>query len=61
MTASSIGNANSAFSGGTLAIDKSGTYSGNYTLTQTATGASTNTIDAKGNAGTFSGVFSDAV
>jgi fibronectin-binding autotransporter adhesin len=55
---STLGSGTPAFQGGTLVVDKAGTYSNNFTL-QGPTAA--NTVDAHGNAGTFSGIFSDAV
>lgn len=50
------GSVNPVFQGGTLQVNQGGTYSQAFTL-DTST---TNTIDADGNNGTFSGVFSDA-
>jgi fibronectin-binding autotransporter adhesin len=47
-----------AFQGGTLVVDKAGTYANNFTLQGAVT---TSTIDAAGKAGSFSGVLSDAV
>lgn len=49
---------NPVFAGGTLQIDvNSATYAQNFTVDASGT----NTIDQRGNAATFSGVFSDAV
>src|SRR5471030_30023 len=50
-----------AFQGGTLEVDKSGTYANNFTLVTSTTSQVANMIDAHGNVGTFSGIFSDAV
>jgi len=47
-----------AFQGGTLEIDKAGTYANKFTLQGSVT---TSTIDAFGKAGTLSGIISDAV
>jgi autotransporter-associated beta strand protein len=49
------------FQGGTLEVDKSGTYANNFTLATSTTSQVANMIDAHGNVGTFSGIFSDAV
>jgi fibronectin-binding autotransporter adhesin len=50
-----------AFQGGTLEVDKSGTYANNFTLVISTTSQVANMIDAHGDVGTFSGIFSDAV
>src|SRR5580692_8706181 len=55
---STIGGGTPNFNGGTLEIDKAGTYTNNFTLQGPSI---TNTIDAHGNAATFSGIFSDTV
>jgi fibronectin-binding autotransporter adhesin len=57
--ASGLGTGDIAFQGGTLKIDRAGTYSNNFTLQGSSSAAITSTIDAAGNAGTFSGVYSD--
>jgi autotransporter-associated beta strand protein len=49
------------FQGGTLQVDKSGTYANNFVLGAATSAQAANMIDAHGNAGTFSGIFSDAV
>jgi autotransporter-associated beta strand protein len=49
-----------ALQGGTLQIDKTGTYGNAVTLQGSSTAAVTSTIDSHGNTGTFSGVFADA-
>ncbi|HZQ40083.1 MAG TPA: autotransporter-associated beta strand repeat-containing protein, partial [Rhizomicrobium sp.] len=59
--ASSLGTGTAAFQGGTLVVDKTATFSSNITLAETTATLLANTIDTHGNAGTFSGVFSDAV
>ena len=59
--ASSLGTGTAAFQGGTLVVDKTATFSSNFTLAEATATLLANTIDARGNAGTFSGVFSDAV
>lgn len=57
--ASNLGTSDVAFQGGTLEVDKTGTYSNNATLQGSSSATITSTIDAHGNAGTFSGVFSN--
>jgi autotransporter-associated beta strand protein len=53
---STIGSsATPSFNGGTLQIDKPGTYANNFTLQSAAASA----IDATGNSAVFSGIFSD--
>jgi autotransporter-associated beta strand protein len=59
--ASSLGTGTAAFQGGTLVVDKTATFSSNFTLAEATATVLANTIDAHGNAGTFSGIFSDAV
>ena len=56
VNASTLGTGTPAFQGGTLVVDKSGTYANNFTLEL----GTTNTIDAHGNAGVFSGIFADS-
>jgi fibronectin-binding autotransporter adhesin len=48
------------FQGGTLEVDKSATYANNFVLGAATSAQEANMIDAHGNAGTFSGIFSDA-
>jgi fibronectin-binding autotransporter adhesin len=57
--ASGLGTGAIAFQGGTLKIDQTGTYSNNFTLQGSSSATITNTIDAAGNVGTFSGIYSD--
>jgi fibronectin-binding autotransporter adhesin len=49
------------FEGGTLEVDKSGTYANNFVLGAATSAQEANMLDAHGNSGTFSGIFSDAV
>jgi fibronectin-binding autotransporter adhesin len=49
------------FEGGTLEVDKSGTYANNFILGAATSSQVANLIDAHGNQGTFSGIGSDAV
>lgn len=49
------------FQGGTLEVDKTGTYPNNFVLGAATTSQVANMIDAHGNQGTFSGIGADAV
>ena len=57
--ASSLGTGTAAFQGGTLVVDKSATFSSNFTMAEATATAPADTMDAHGNVGTFSGVFAD--
>ncbi|HEX4028170.1 MAG TPA: autotransporter-associated beta strand repeat-containing protein [Rhizomicrobium sp.] len=48
------------FQGGTLEVDRSGTYANNFFLGAATTSQPANMIDAHGNAGVFSGIVADA-
>lgn len=48
------------FQGGTLEVDRAGTYANNFVLGAATSSQPANMIDAHGNAGTFSGIFADA-
>src|ERR1700733_956535 len=48
------------FQGGTLVVDKTGSYANNFVLGTATTTQIANMIDAHGNQGTFSGIGSDA-
>lgn len=48
------------FEGGTLEVDKSGTYANNFILGAATSSSVANMIDAHGNQGTFSGIGADA-
>ncbi|HEY2008014.1 MAG TPA: autotransporter-associated beta strand repeat-containing protein [Rhizomicrobium sp.] len=48
------------FEGGTLEVDKSGTYANNFLLGPATSSSVANMIDAHGNQGTFSGIGADA-
>ena len=45
--------------GGTLEVDKAGTYPNNFVLGAATSSTVANVLDAHGNAATFSGIFSD--
>ncbi len=53
--------ASPVFQGGTLVVDQTGTFSNNFTLGAATATQLANTVDAHGNVGTFSGIFSDVV
>ena len=58
--ASSLGTGTAAFQGGTLVVDKTATFATNFNIAEATATALVNTIDAHGNAGTFSGIFADS-
>lgn len=49
------------FNGGTLVVDKPGTYANNFDLDTATATQPANMLDAHGNTATFSGIFADAV
>src|SRR5579875_1104437 len=53
--ASTLGNSTPNIEGGTIQVDKSGTYANNIVLGGATTSQVANMIDADGNQGTFSG------
>lgn len=57
---SNTGTGTIALQGGTLEIDKTGTFSNSLTTAGSSTGTITSTIDTHGNTGTLSGVISDS-
>ncbi len=57
---STLGGSTPNIEGGTLVVDKSGTYANNFVLGSATTTQIANMIDAHGNQGTFSGIGSDA-
>lgn len=56
---STIGSGSPTFTGGTLEVDKSGTYANNFFFSASTASQLANTINAFGNQGIFSGVFAD--
>ncbi|HEX4178675.1 MAG TPA: autotransporter-associated beta strand repeat-containing protein, partial [Rhizomicrobium sp.] len=56
---STIGSGTPNFEGGTLVVDKSGTYANNFVLGAATSSQIANLIDAHGNQGTFSGIGAD--